>query len=86
MAWSTVAGSLVREASSCLTVVMVRWPVSIMALLRWRMVLQGNSCCAYYSCSLAMRCCLWLCHCCRSALMWAICVLQWWMWRQVWGV
>ena len=29
----------VREPSSCLTVVMVRWPVSVMALLRWRMAL-----------------------------------------------
>ena len=39
VAWSTVAGSLVREPSSCQTVVMVRWPVSVMASLRWRMAL-----------------------------------------------
>ena len=31
VAWSTVAGSLVREPSSCQTVVMVRWPVLVMA-------------------------------------------------------
>ena len=35
---------------------------------------------------LAMRCCLWMCHRCRSALMWAICVLHWCIWRRVWGV
>ena len=39
MAWSTVAGSLVRELSSCRTVVMVRWPVLVMASLRWLMAL-----------------------------------------------
>ena len=39
VAWSTVAGSLVREPSACRTLVMVRWPVSVMALLRWRMAL-----------------------------------------------
>ena len=39
MAPSTLAGSLVRELSSCLTVVMVRWLVSVIALLRWRMAL-----------------------------------------------
>ena len=39
MAWSTVADSLVREPSSCKTVVMVRWTVSVMASLRWRMAL-----------------------------------------------
>ena len=39
VAWSTVAGSLVRKPSSCRTVVMVRWPVSVMASLRWRMAL-----------------------------------------------
>ena len=32
-----MAGSLVREPSSYRTVVMVRWPVSVMASLRWRM-------------------------------------------------
>ena len=39
VAWSTVAGSLVREPSSCRTMVMVRWPVSVMASLRWPMAL-----------------------------------------------
>ena len=39
VAWSTVAGSLVREPSSCQTVVMVRWTVSVMASLRWRKAL-----------------------------------------------
>ena len=34
VAWSTVAGSSVREPFSCRTVVMVRWPVSVMASLR----------------------------------------------------
>ena len=36
VAWSAVAGSLVREPSSCRTVVMVRWPVYVMASLRWQ--------------------------------------------------
>ena len=39
MAWSTVAGSSVSKLSSCRTVVMVRWPVSVMASLRWQMAL-----------------------------------------------
>ena len=84
MASSTVAGLFVREPSSCLTVVMVRWPVLVMALLRWQIALQGTSGCAYRSCSWAMRCCLWMCHCCRSTLMWAIRVLQCLMLRRVW--
>ena len=39
VAQSTVAGSLLREPSSCRTVVMVRPPLSVMASLRWRMAL-----------------------------------------------
>ena len=39
MAWSTVAVSLVSDPSARLTVVLVRWPVSVMALLRWRTAL-----------------------------------------------
>ena len=85
VAWSTVSGSVVREPSSCRTVVTVRWPVSVMASLRWQMALYGSSCCAYRSCSWAICCCLWMCHRCRSALMWAICVLQWCIWRRVFG-
>ena len=79
MAWSTVARSLVRKPSARLTVVIVRWPVSVMALLRWRIAFWGSSCRPYRSCSWAMRCCLRMCHCCRSALMWALCILQWCM-------
>ena len=37
--WSTVAGLLVRERSNCRSVVMVPWPVSVMALLRWPIAL-----------------------------------------------
>ena len=37
VAWSTVARSLVREPSSYRTVVMVRWPVSVIVLSRCRM-------------------------------------------------
>ena len=36
---STVAELLAREPSSCWTVVMVRWPVSVMSLLRWHIAL-----------------------------------------------
>ena len=36
--------------------------------------------------SWAMRCWLWMWHCCRSALMWAICLPQFCMWWRAWGV
>ena len=34
---------------------------------------------------LRLRCCLWMCHRCRSALLWAVCALQWCIWRRVLG-
>ena len=44
-----------------------------------------SSCCAYRSCSWAMRCCLWMCNRCRSALVWAIYALKRCIWRRVLG-